>query len=193
MRLRKGIRITISGIIILWGIGLGFWAGDMIVEGRLNRWKSLGSPPERAIGIAGGYLGDSRETYIYVHDSWGTIYHCCEGNEVIWRVAPEAEVKQVVDYGCLSDNQPHVRPPKGVVDELVIHWCGEWDWGQANYIIRDDGTVWVWRYSGGFPGWIGPICGGPILGLGMGLSIARLAFHHFDDSHEKQVVEKSHA
>jgi len=178
MVLRKIVNTVLASIAIISSSLLGFLGGRMIVEGKLSRWKSLGSPPEKAVRIAGGYVGRYRETCIYVETVSGTIYHYCEEDKILWHVTPESEVKQVVDYGCLSDDKPHVTPPKGAIDEIAIHWCGEWDWGQANYIIRDDGSVWLWRYSGWFPGWIVPICGGPVLGWIVGVFIVRVIVNY---------------
>jgi hypothetical protein len=177
---RRIIHLVATSLIVLGGAWIGYLCGSMLLRGGFTPWVSLGSPPEAAAEILGGgsrscpggavYLG--RETYLYVESIAGRIWYCCVEQRNSWQEVKRSQVEEVVDYCGSSSDEPGPSPPPGVVDSLSIRWCGEWDWGQANYVVRDDGTVWMWRRFGRFPDWIVPVCGGPVVGGMLGLLVS---------------------
>lgn len=73
--------------------------------------------------------------------------------------------------GKEDDKRRHI---KDEIDNYAIYWCGEWDYGEAYYSIRKDGSVWIWKYFGRFPDWVISICGIPFIGLTIAIIIVTI-------------------
>ncbi len=123
---------------------IGFFVGAQIAgsEESSVTWRSLGTPPEKAIKIL-----DADVDIIYVQTTEGKIYSC--------RTWPTTECW--VESGppqhlwkCSSGyNATPVPAPSGKTVDRVNTWvCGELS-TFASYVLNEDGKVWLWRYKQG--------------------------------------------
>jgi hypothetical protein len=144
----------------------------LVLKDTFTSWESLGSPPEKPVKISGGrvegYPGGmigfyrGRKTDLYVETVTGQIYCWCQGEGGGWEEVQKSRVEKIVDYGCSPSS---ISLPNGSIDSAVMAWCGEWDWGQINFALNNDGTVWKRSHFGRFPDWmIDLFCIGPGLG-----------------------------
>lgn len=174
--LKKAGKAIVSIIIVVGCTLIGFWVGVQTITDKLVRWQLIGSPPGGATEFLGGssysYLGGvlyrGREACVYVESGTGKIYRNCTSTEKTWEETQRSDVEEVVDWGCSSGT---IEIPQWAIDVISIEWCGEWDWGEARYAIRNDGTVWKRYYSGRFPDWAIKLCCSTVIGFIAGLYI----------------------
>lgn len=170
---RRVIRWVVICLVMLIGTLGGLAIGVSVMVGYLTPWHRLPTPPDKPVKIIAGQVGDypggwpyrGRPTVIYIQTVSQKIYSCCEKSLSGWVERSAVQAKEINFRDCKGQNQHVQRHLSREIDVYDVNWCGEWDWGEADYAIRNDGTIWVWSTYGRFPDWTVPVCGGPLIGM----------------------------
>jgi ABC-type antimicrobial peptide transport system permease subunit len=159
-------------VLLASGVGavLGLLFGFLAIKGTFEGWNSLGAPPGKAVGILAGDLRD-----VYVETENGRLYSCRQFSNECWVETGRPQELPESSYPCEHPSFRIGFPPGQVVDSLEIQYCGVDLFTEANYVLLDDGSVWVWRHGGGSSGSFVLLSGSLILGLLLGLLSGVLA------------------
>ena len=162
-------------LLMLAGFILGpvlFFAVDQLPHGQ---WWQLASPPEKAVRFVGQSAFNFWGGSIYVETESGNYYsHTCDSeNPCFWaeEEAPPGESEENF-WSCQPGNFRSVATPivwfGTVVDTFEVQMCGADYTDQINFVLLDDGAIWVWNnFSSMFDLWLYPIWSivGSIAGL----------------------------
>jgi len=178
---RRKIAALLMVILITCGLGVGgFFAGSRLfseyASGKFARWTSLGSPPDKAIRVARLNPNWSEKTVeVDVETTSGKFYrYATQQNRWLEVNIPESE--RYAGVGSCERIPPAAftsylgtLPSKPVNCGTMI-WNWEWFADEVHFIILEDGSVWCWRYYTGFDRLAIFLCGGSVVGIGLGLT-----------------------
>jgi hypothetical protein len=115
--------------------------------------------PQKPVDILGGDFDEDDHPYVYIETDDGKRYSCQYPGDVrtflvfnrCW-VQTDSPQIGIRDKGCDSNSKEVARhrrliisePPGNVVDRIRLELCGELSSGVYEYVLLDDGTVWVW-------------------------------------------------
>jgi hypothetical protein len=168
-RIVLAIQVTVIGTIIIFGVAFVYYQRDWLVP-----WKSLGTPPEKAVKIVSAGDGiwvntDSGKIYQLEYDSF---FQC--NDETCWRLSEHPESNLDSPWVECDKSSPIFINP---VDTQTV--CNYWGPGYTvyAYTINSKGTVFTWRETIGEGGWLWAflyaIIGAPVA-FATGLIIAGL-------------------
>ncbi len=117
-----------------------------------TQWQPSGPLPAKAVKILGaGKYG--YDPVVQTNDGRRYSYTCWQSNQRTpepdcWREV--AAWEEVTPLQGIQETPKFVtpNPPGKVVDAVTILWGGELI-RQTNYAILEDGSMWVWDYTGG--------------------------------------------
>lgn len=116
-----------------------------------GNWTQLQSPPEKPVKFLANSPFDIWGGTIYVETDRGNIFsHTCdEENPCYWK-EEESVPKQPAEtfWTCPPNHKGEFQTPPApgrVLDSREVNVCGV-DYGiQINFILLDNGTIWVWN------------------------------------------------
>jgi hypothetical protein len=168
------IAVTI-GILLCMPIlglvcGLGYFGAES--SGAFERWQALGTPPERATKIL------AFRYKLYVKTIGDRVYSCDESSRTeCWMestLPPETSTPD--ELPCDGAHFQVPNPPSKVVDSLESQVCGVETVSQHNFVLLEDGSIWMWHHN--FTVYdllFFPFCG-LVLGLLSGVAISILVW-----------------
>ena len=174
-------------ITILTLASLSFVAGiiwsSVHVEGSFESWRSLKSPPEKAV-----HLLNTDGNNIWVETENKSIYYTnydCH-KDGCWIKTDSLPNEDDMSYYSKENGEEcnnlgfyPVSQPENSIECISIHYDAVDI--VTHYVLMDDGTIWVWSHSFGGITDVEPekcfigICSGPI-GLILGLLVAILLY-----------------
>jgi hypothetical protein len=158
--------LLLAGLPIL-GLVIGFNYLGNRPDRAVGYWRSLGTPPE-----APTTLVDANDRYVYLRGEDGSLLECdhrgATADNACWK-----RVDEMQGDGAHVDRDDAYRdkraPPPGPVVEsldLAVRPYAE----QVVYMqfaLLEDGSVWVWRYTGDANTSLGILFGAPLCGLAL--------------------------
>lgn len=122
--------------------GLGYFAAES--SGAFESWQPLGTPPERAIKIL------SIQGKVYVKTIGERIYSCdaLSRTECWMETTLPQEIPPEDQFHC--EGAPPIQvpnPPGKVVDSLGSQVCGAETVSQSNFVLLEDGSLWIWHHN----------------------------------------------
>lgn len=141
-------RVLMVVMPILGCIG-GYLLGEVYGKGTYSRWKSMPTPPTKAVEIIGG---DPWNVYIMTED--GRTYVChpdrpatdqvadCTGEEVDTGQLDLVSLPCEPPLGFMPPN-----PPGNTVARIDTYSCHFEVPTQGSYALLEDGSLWRWAWS----------------------------------------------
>jgi hypothetical protein len=178
-------KTTLSLLITLICGVVGFFIAwellEKVADGSFAWWQSLGTPPELPRKIAGldTYWQD-KSADVYIETIAGSIYLHRKDVEK-WEMVslPPDLYKFPCDEHDVGRQPYFVNLPARVVDCQRIPWSSEWITDTTYFVILEDNSVWQWRNRMGFDTLFAFLCGGPIIGLVIGWSLAKITWRRY--------------
>lgn len=149
---------TVLSVVMALAVGiLGVVVVGWVVRQQLKsvsaQWRSLGTPPERAVGFVGvsPHDNDGRDVNVYVETVSGTVYRyaCCSHPQAAWH---KAQVTDELWPGSCDRDDPGEIVPRPALARLAakVIACEEILWGKtppdtSYFVLLDDHSVWWWR------------------------------------------------
>ena len=133
------IPIATSGLLVI-----AYWLLLWITFGGVSEgWTSLGTPPEKAVKLAGADLDT-----IYAQASNGHLYVCALFSSAgkCWQKTDHIEISPD-PYPCTFSPSDILKPPGEVIDRIDVYYCGADTSTETNYALLADGSVWNRRYG----------------------------------------------
>lgn len=174
-------------VIVISAAFLGGLYAHLNNSGWFEPWRSLGKPPERATRIS--YDGEGLPL---VETSEGTSYVCSTPlsakQKNCWVKVDVSQLQTKEVYPCDEVDPIAVpKPPGKVSDTVKFESCPHRGLmfsttRQHNFVLLEDGSVWMWEYSHSVPGfaffdiYIHTIVG-TVLGLILGVVVAVIVVH----------------
>jgi hypothetical protein len=137
-------RLTFRILLVVL-IGASTAAIVTLLSSERQAWKSLPTPPEKAVAILVYGYPD-----LYVSTATSAIYACRdhEGCRLADRdELPNAIYKQNFER-CQLDLGTPPQPPGRIVDTLELSTCGVDTALQMHFVLLDDGSLWeLWKFA----------------------------------------------
>jgi hypothetical protein len=142
----KALSLTSAGLIL----GIGTLIGLEILPH--GQWEQIISSPEKPVRFLGQSAFNFWGGSIYIESENGNIYSykCDSANPCSWTkegTPPGTPEKNV--WSCRAEYVgSHMTPLmlfKKVVDSYQVNICGADYTNQINFLLLDDGTIWVWN------------------------------------------------
>ncbi|HNB53791.1 MAG TPA: hypothetical protein PK530_17720 [Anaerolineales bacterium] len=171
------LMVLVYGAIVLF---VSFKLAEIGSKGYFAWWRSLGKPPEKVQEILDlGTIWSEYEVDVYVKTNTNHIYvHKHDQKE--WELTHTYEV--LSQFGCseLFDGVEHYpyfsNLPGRVVDCQMVPWSDEWVSHNTYVVLLEDNSLWQWHYKD-LNNAFGFLCGGPIVGLVIGLIVVRVVLN----------------
>ena len=161
-----------ASLLLLIGLPvLGSLSSLRYVGNRRERaagyWQSLGSPPETPVALM-----DAGDEIVFVRGRDGSLFECEHSgptdDDACWRAVDAVlESDDRVELGVAYEGKR--KPPPGLVVsslDLVIRRYPEMN-VYAQYVLLEDGSVWVWEHTVDANWSLGTIFLGPVCGLAL--------------------------
>ena len=175
-------KTALSLLIILICGAVGFFIAFGLMgkkaDGYFAWWQSMGTPPEQPHRIVGlGTHSDEHNVDIYVETTKGSIYLRRKDGKK-WELAnlPQGLYISPCDGHDDVRQSSFANLPAQVVDCYQVPWVLESATDTTYVVILEDGSVWQWRHRMGFDTLFSFLCGGPVIGLGIGWGLAKIVW-----------------
>ncbi len=126
------------------GAVMGLLVGRTWNAGGFAQWRRLPDLPLTPVQIVGGTT-----TQVFVRVADGQVYSCSTEQGECWVQDDNPPPLMTANDDCEQYPVQYTvsDAPGKVVDSLQIQWCHFEAGAEANYVILEDGSVWMWYHS----------------------------------------------
>lgn len=130
--------------------------GDAYHKGYLDFWYPLGSPPDKVVRIEDISIDTNRRIVVYVSTVTNKIFSCKQSNNMCWIESNLPAQRRVNDFPktCTTESSYYQRPgfvtlepPSGVLERRSTSICYGEEFGEVNYVLLEDGSVWMLEHK----------------------------------------------
>ncbi len=164
-------RRLIISLVSSIGAITGLFLTLAIINGVFVPWEPLGKPSIEAIELLAADFDE-----VFVRTTSDMIYSCNLYQDDCWVPKESLQELPEITYPCNDAPFHSLRNlPGEKVDSLEVTYCGIEHTSQVNYVLLDDGSVWIWRHGSFVYTGLIYVCAGSILGLVIGGFISMLS------------------
>ena len=133
----KALAIVLATVLVALAIGIVVIYVLAFVE-KKGRWEQFATPPGDIVRLVAGDID-----HVVVETDRGATYAIqCRTNKEYACLEEVDSPKDVYQFNCNLEDFPE---PKGQVRDRLLACEGYEYIIQAQYVLRDDGTLWRWK------------------------------------------------
>ncbi len=174
----------LAGLFAVVGLIMGIAAFFAMLYVPRGDWQKLPQPPEKITQFAGSGSNNLNRQAVYARSADGKLYKlsCTNTSSCSWAEIssiPDSSEAIIPNNTCPAgqgSRYPTPYPPGKVAASYQADVCGAEFTNQYNYIILQDGSLWMWKRSSNN---YEPISGLPLfatVGLVLGTACSLLLF-----------------